>query len=124
VDFRDTPQEAAFRAGVREWLAANLPDGWGTPSWKEPESLHDLVAFHRDWSRRLHAAGYVGLTWPKRYGGRERPIELQAIVLEELGRAEAPEHIGLIGIGMAGPTNHGPRNGGAEGAVPGEHPVR
>jgi alkylation response protein AidB-like acyl-CoA dehydrogenase len=84
-------------------LADNLPEGWGTPEWKEPEG-EDLVAFYKDWSRKLYEGGFIGLTWPKRYGGHEAPITLQAIVLEELGRAEAPEHIGLIGIGMAGPT--------------------
>ena len=104
MDFRDTPEEADFRATVRQWLAANLPEGWGTPAWQEPASLEERVAFHKDWSGKLHEAGYVGITWPKRYGGSEGPITLQAIVLEELGRAEAPEHIGLIGVGMAGPT--------------------
>jgi alkylation response protein AidB-like acyl-CoA dehydrogenase len=104
VDFRDTPAEAAFREEVRGWLAANLPDGWGTPAWREPPDLRGRVAFSKDWSRRLHEAGFVGMTWPKRYGGGEQPLARQAIVVEELGRAEAPEHIGIIGIGMAGPT--------------------
>src|ERR1051325_9097129 len=103
MDFRDTPEEASFRAEVRDWLAQNLPPGWGTPGWKE---LHgaELLAFHKGWSRRLDEAGYVGVHWPKAYGGSERPITLAAIVLEELARADAPEHVGLIGIGMAGPT--------------------
>jgi alkylation response protein AidB-like acyl-CoA dehydrogenase len=104
VDFRDTPEEAAFRQEVRDWLGANMPGGWNTPEWREPETLEATVAFHKDWSRRLHEAGYVGVTWPKRYGGREAPLTHQAIVLEELSRAEAPDHIGLIGVGMAGPT--------------------
>jgi alkylation response protein AidB-like acyl-CoA dehydrogenase len=104
MDFRDTPEEAAFRDGVRRWFAENVPEHWGTPEFKEPEGLEEQVAFYKDWSRRLYDAGYVGMVWPKRYGGGEAPIGLQAIVLEELARAEAPEHIGLIGIGMAGPT--------------------
>jgi alkylation response protein AidB-like acyl-CoA dehydrogenase len=104
VDFRDTPEEAEFRQQVRDWLAANLPDGWGTPEWREPETLEDNVAFHKDWSRKVYEAGLVGLAWPKQYGGHEAPLTHQAIVLEELSRSEAPDHIGLIGIGMAGPT--------------------
>jgi alkylation response protein AidB-like acyl-CoA dehydrogenase len=103
VDFRDSPEEAEFRARLRDWLAANLPKGWGATEWEEPEG-EDRVAFYKDWSRKLYEGGFIGLTWPKRYGGQEAPITLNAIVLEELGRAEAPEHIGLIGIGMAGPT--------------------
>ena len=88
---------------LRHWLANNLPQGWGTEEWTEPEGAA-RVAFYKDWSRKLYEGGFIGLTWPKQYGGHEAPITLQAIVLEELGRAEAPEHIGLIGIGMAGPT--------------------
>ena len=36
MDLRDTPAEARFRAEVRAWLAANLPEGWGTPACPEP----------------------------------------------------------------------------------------
>jgi alkylation response protein AidB-like acyl-CoA dehydrogenase len=46
----------------------------------------------------------VGTHWPKQYGGYEQPLSYAAITLEELAETEAPEHIGLIGIGMAGPT--------------------
>jgi alkylation response protein AidB-like acyl-CoA dehydrogenase len=49
-------------------------------------------------------AGYAGLTWPEEYGGRGAPYNHQAIVLEEFARAEAPQHVGVIGLGMAGPT--------------------
>jgi alkylation response protein AidB-like acyl-CoA dehydrogenase len=104
MDFRDTPDEAAFRQQVRDWLASNLPEGWGTPAWQEPEGVEATVAFHKDWSRKVYEAGLVGLSWPKEYGGHEAPLTHQAIVLEELSRSEAPDHIGLIGIGMAGPT--------------------
>ncbi|HYN37365.1 MAG TPA: acyl-CoA dehydrogenase family protein, partial [Actinomycetota bacterium] len=58
----------------------------------------------RAWSRALYDAGYAGLTWPKEYGGNAAPYTHQAIFLEETARAEAPEHIGVIGLGMAGPT--------------------
>jgi alkylation response protein AidB-like acyl-CoA dehydrogenase len=103
VDFRDTPEEAAFRAGLRRWLAENLPEGWGSPGYREPDG-DARVALYKDWSLRLYEAGYVGLNWPKAYGGHEAPITFGAILLEEMGRAEAPEHIGVIGLGMAGPT--------------------
>jgi alkylation response protein AidB-like acyl-CoA dehydrogenase len=87
VDLRDSPDEAEFRAGVRAWLQENLPAG-------DP----------RDWSRKLYDAGYAGLTWPEEYGGRGAPYSHQAIVFEEFARAEAPPHMGVIGLGMAGPT--------------------
>jgi alkylation response protein AidB-like acyl-CoA dehydrogenase len=101
VDFRDTPEEAEFRAGLRHWLTENLPADWAerTPS----VGRFDLDVA-RSWSRRLYDAGYVGLTWPKEYGGGGLPHTFQGIYLEETARIGAPDHIGGIGLGMAGPT--------------------
>jgi alkylation response protein AidB-like acyl-CoA dehydrogenase len=87
VDLRDSPDEAQFRADVRRWLDENLPAG-----------------DHREWSRKLYDAGYAGLTWPEEYGGKGAPYSHQAIVLEEFARVGAPQHMGVIGLGMAGPT--------------------
>jgi alkylation response protein AidB-like acyl-CoA dehydrogenase len=98
VDLRDTPDEARFRTEVREFIAQNLPD----------ESKHRgarrFEDADREWSRKLGAAGYAGLTWPREYGGSGAPYSHQAIFLEEMAAAEAPSHIGVIGLGMAGPT--------------------
>ena len=58
----------------------------------------------RAWSRALYDAGWSGITWPLEYGGRGLAPRFQAIYLEEEARAEAPPHIGVIGLGMAGPT--------------------
>jgi alkylation response protein AidB-like acyl-CoA dehydrogenase len=87
VDLRDSPDEAAFREQVRAWLQENLPAGDS-----------------REWSRKIYDAGYAGLTWPEEYGGHGAPYNHQAIVLEEFAKAEAPQHMGVIGLGMAGPT--------------------
>jgi alkylation response protein AidB-like acyl-CoA dehydrogenase len=87
VDLRDSQDEAAFRDEVRSWLGANLPAEPGV-----------------EWSRKMYEAGYAGLTWPKEYGGRGEPYSHQAIVLEEFARHEAPQHMNVIALGMAGPT--------------------
>jgi alkylation response protein AidB-like acyl-CoA dehydrogenase len=101
MDLRDTSQEAAFRAQVRAWIVENLPDELrghrGGAARFEGSAM-------REWSRRLSDAGYAGLTWPKEYGGSGAPYSHQAILFEEMARAEAPSHIGVIGLGMAGPT--------------------
>jgi alkylation response protein AidB-like acyl-CoA dehydrogenase len=94
VQLRDTPDEAAFRAELRAWLEANNPGLEGLP---------DIEA-KKDWSRRIYDAGYAGLTWPKEYGGQGASYSHQAIMLEEWARAEAPGPLGVIGLGMAGPT--------------------
>jgi alkylation response protein AidB-like acyl-CoA dehydrogenase len=87
VDLRDTPGEAAFREEVRTWLEDSLPATVG-----------------REWSRKMFQAGYAGLTWPEEYGGGGASYSHQAIALEEFARAEAPNHMNVIALGMAGPT--------------------
>ena len=106
MDFRDTSEEAAFRAELRDWFAANLPEGW-TEQGPARGRLDEKVS--KEWSKRLSEAGYAGLTWPKEFGGAGAPYTHQAIFLEESARAETPDHIGVIGLGMAGPTiiSHG-----------------
>jgi alkylation response protein AidB-like acyl-CoA dehydrogenase len=101
VDLRDTPDEGQFRSELRAWLEANLPAALRGHPGGAARFSDDAV---RDWSRSLHEAGYVGLTWPKEYGGGGSPYSYQAILLEELAHAEAPQHLGVIGLGMAGPT--------------------
>ena len=101
MDFRDTPEEADFRAKLRQWLADNLPTDWYD---RPPHVGRWDEAFARDWSRRLYDAGYAGITWPKEYGGAGLPATFQGIYLEETARVGAPGHIGVIGLGMAGPT--------------------
>ena len=101
MDFRDTQEEAAFRAELREWFENNLPEGWRERG-PEPGRTEEDVS--REWSKKLFEAGYAGLTWPKEFGGAGAPYTHQAIFLEESARAETPDHIGVIGLGMAGPT--------------------
>jgi alkylation response protein AidB-like acyl-CoA dehydrogenase len=101
VDLRDTQEEAQFRAELRAWLEANLPvekrgGRGGAQRFEDP--------FVREWSRKLFDAGYAGLTWPKEFGGSGAPYSLQAILYEELAAAQAPPHVGVIGLSMAGPT--------------------
>ncbi len=101
MDFRDTPEEASFRAELRSWFARNLPADWAQRPLQVGRYSDDES---RAWSRKLFDGGYAGLTWPKHYGGQGAPHTFQGIFLEESARAGAPAHIGVIGIGMAGPT--------------------
>lgn len=101
MDFRDTTEEAGFRAELRDWLRTSLPADWAE---RDPEVGRFDDAESRAWSRKLYGAGYAGLTWPKEYGGGGAPYPYQGIFLEETARAGSPAHIGGIGLGMAGPT--------------------
>ncbi len=101
LDLHDSPDEAAFRARLREWFAANLPDGWAD---RDPTVGLEDLEFMRDWSRRLYEAGFAGITWPVEHGGLGLSPTYQGIYLEEAARHDAPGHVGVIGLGMAGPT--------------------
>jgi alkylation response protein AidB-like acyl-CoA dehydrogenase len=54
-------------------------------------------------------AGYAGLTWPVEHGGRGWPVGMLAVFLEETTRLGTPEHIGTVGVNVAGPIimDHG-----------------
>lgn len=95
MDFRDTPEEATFRAELRTWLEANVPADL---------SGHADIDARRAWNRALYEAGYTGLTWPKEFGGRGLAPGFQAVFFEEEARAQAPGLVGDVAIGMAGPT--------------------
>lgn len=98
MDLRPTAADEAFRTRLRAWLAENLP---AQPAETE--------AARKDWHRRLYEAGYLGMGWPREFGGRDaRPME-QAIVGEEMARVNAPAPLNGLGIGIVGPTiiHHG-----------------
>jgi alkylation response protein AidB-like acyl-CoA dehydrogenase len=103
MDFRDTPEEKRFREEVRHWLRENLPAGWGT-TVREPEDEAQRAAFRLDWEKRLHRGGWGGIAWPREYGGRGATLMEQAIFLEEMARADAPEGLNIIGRNLTAPT--------------------
>ncbi len=92
----------SFRAELRAWLDANVPDAL-RPENAARLSDDERVRGLRAWQRRLADARWVGITWPKEYGGRDASIPEQIVHVEEMARARAPEIIGNLGIGIAGP---------------------
>lgn len=104
MDLTPTPEQEAFRAECRSWLTENLPWEYGVGLPPLFDDLAAEVAFLRDWQRELAAAGFVGVTWPSAYGGRDATPLDHYIVQEELARARAPELVGRIGVNLVGPT--------------------
>ena len=98
MDFRDSPEEAAFRDRLRAWLAGRT----GT----FPNSGDDYWSRQGEWHRSLHGAGFFGLSWPKEYGGQALPPVYDVILDEELARAGAPPRPSL-GYLVRGLGRHG-----------------
>jgi alkylation response protein AidB-like acyl-CoA dehydrogenase len=70
----------------------------------EPTTIEGKLPYFREFQRRIHEAGYAGLSWPREYGGRAASLTEQAIFLEEYDRAGAPDRLNTLGEGLAGPT--------------------
>jgi alkylation response protein AidB-like acyl-CoA dehydrogenase len=100
VDFGDSPEEAAFRARLRAWLAEHNP---GLPASSTDD---EYWAHQAEWHCALFDGGFFALTWPKQYGGQELPPVYEVIVDEELAAAGAPPKPGL-GYLIQGITRHG-----------------
>ena len=98
MDLTFSAEEEGFRAELRAWLAANVPPE------EELATLAEEVRFLVGWQRRMAAAGWVGVHWPRAYGGRGATTTENYILQEELARAQAPEIIGRIGVNLVGPT--------------------
>ena len=95
-------EAAGFRAEVRAWLEANLPDGW--PRQPGEQSPEDRAKFRQDWNEKLYAAGWICASWPAEYGGRGLS-QLESLVLaEEFSRAKAPLRADWFGDTLVGPT--------------------
>jgi alkylation response protein AidB-like acyl-CoA dehydrogenase len=97
MDLTLTTEEQAFRDQVRSWLDANHPG-------PEPDGEEAKFEFRRAWQRKMHDAGWAGISWPKEYGGRGATLIEQAIFSEEMARAKAPSPANVLGLVMGGPV--------------------
>jgi alkylation response protein AidB-like acyl-CoA dehydrogenase len=92
MDFHFTPEEEAFRAEVREFLDAHLPED-------DPPSEAEL----RRWNRALAEKGWLGFHWPREVGGYGGSLTLQFILKEETSARRAPplgsDFMGLTWVG-------------------------
>ena len=103
MDFNLSPQEEAFRDELRAWLKKHVPKGWESKSGATRTDAQ-YIRFLKDWAKKMHEGGWAGISWPSEYGGRGATLMEQVIFNEEMARARAPEHVNVIGVGMAGPT--------------------
>lgn len=94
-----------FGREVRAWFEQNKP---ADPGFLLPQSFMEVGTdeqFHflRDWQRKVYEAGYLGMAWPKEYGGGGKPQAMQDIVTREMVRQKVPFMTNTIGLNWAGP---------------------
>ncbi|HUO62849.1 MAG TPA: acyl-CoA dehydrogenase [Terriglobales bacterium] len=105
MDFALTPEQMSFRDEVRSWLAKNLPKDWNNRMRVGSDVPRpEVYDFLRTWQRKMYDAGFMGLTWPKDYGGRGLTFMEEMILQEQIALAKAPPVLNILAIGMAGPT--------------------
>jgi alkylation response protein AidB-like acyl-CoA dehydrogenase len=106
MDFEYGPEHEGFRKEFRDWLAANLPPELCLDDPADDRVASDRETFERrrQWQRTMHAAGWVGITWPKEHGGRGAGLIERVIWDEEYAAARAPVLPGAMGLFLIGPT--------------------
>lgn len=99
-----------FREHCRRWLAENRP---AAPSFRLPLSPIEVMTEEQRrylcaWEKKCYEAGLIGCDYPKEYGGGGHK-GFQQIASQEMGRAQVPYMVNVIGLSMAAPTilNHG-----------------
>ncbi len=104
MDFDFTPEQEGFRKEVRAWLEANLPDGLRGRAFASSRADVEEVRKLRAWQKTMAEAGYVGMDWPREFGGRGASIVEMVILYQEMARAESPQLVNRGGVSMLGPT--------------------
>ncbi|HEV8642838.1 MAG TPA: acyl-CoA dehydrogenase family protein [Methylomirabilota bacterium] len=104
MDFDFTPEQEAFRKEVQRWLEQNLPDDLRGRAFAASRADREEVRKLRGWQKRMYEAGYVGMDWPREFGGRGATLVEQVILYQELARAESPQFVNRGGLSMLGPT--------------------
>src|SRR5580704_5504024 len=105
MDFNDSPEEAAFRAEARSFLHANAqPKASGRPTLRLGGMTPEAVTQCKAWQAKKTQAGFAGITWPKRFGGRELSPIFQVIYNQEEEDFTVPRGLFEIGLGMCIPT--------------------
>src|SRR5499426_1028810 len=93
------PECQALREEVRAFLAKEIEAGTFSP---DPGGIDGT--YSEEFSRKVGAKGWIGMTWPKKYGGRERSYLERYVVTEEFRAANAPVRLHFVADRQSGPV--------------------
>jgi alkylation response protein AidB-like acyl-CoA dehydrogenase len=97
------PGIEAFRAELRAWLSANLPDPAEMRADPSLSSAH-LPPWARAWQRRMFDAGLLVPGWPPELGGRNATAVQQLVYFEEMARIPVRRAYNPAGLGIITPS--------------------
>jgi len=104
MDIDIAPEQTDFRDEVRTWLSEHLAGefaehrGIGSPT---DDAAWDVRV---EWERELSAGNWLGLTWPREYGGRGLGMAEEIIFEYEYARSAAPARVNTQALDLLGPT--------------------
>src|ERR1700693_6416888 len=106
MDFKFSAEDEAFRSELSGWLKANLPKAGKAEDGGDfmREGSSDDWKRRVEWHKKMHSGGWVGISWPKEYGGRGATLTQQLVYGEEMSRAHAPALVNQLGTMLVGPT--------------------
>jgi alkylation response protein AidB-like acyl-CoA dehydrogenase len=107
MDFRFSAEDEAFRQELRAWLHKNRPEQSSADDDRTDfmhEGSKDDWQRRLQWHRKMHSGGWVGISWPREYGGRGATLTQQLIYNEEMAAANTPQLVNGLGIMLVGPT--------------------
>ena len=88
--FHDSPEHAAFRAELRQFLAAELPEAdWNMRNDRDHVTAEG-AAFTQAFRKKLAQRGWLTMGWPKDFGGAGASYMTQTVYMEEMSAAGAP----------------------------------
>ena len=105
MELRFSSEDEAFRHEARGWLTDQLAGEFAVVRGRGgPGDEHELFEERAAWERALGSAGWIGIGWPREFGGRGLSLTQQVIFYEEYARAQGPGRVGIVGEGLLGPT--------------------
>lgn len=99
MNFEFTEQQRIFREEIRDFLKSELEQG----SFEPKENVF-IEGFSKEFSQKMHRKGWIGLTWPKEYGGQGRSYTDRLILVEEMLKAQAPIAFHFLADRQIGPA--------------------
>jgi acyl-CoA dehydrogenase len=89
-----------LRSEVRAFLAEEAASGFFDPRFPRRGDNNN----EREFAVRIAKKGWIGMTWPKKYGGRERSFLERYVLTEEFRAANAPTRHYFTADRQSGPT--------------------
>ncbi len=103
MNFKDSPEEAAFRQEVRQFVDSEIKSELKTGEMAETGMYRGAFERLKDVRGKLSKRGWIAPAWPKEYGGASLSVMQQFIMNEEFAENRVPP-VGGMGVSMVGPT--------------------